>query len=1025
MQFRRLRSCSPDSLFVSLLLGLAQLPGILSAQIDAGTLGSSGAGTQLTFGASSSSGAIIIVNPSRPKRQGAYLYQGLWYIDAWPRPVTDIVEVPRARFVCAELETPEPIRSLRAGRGEFYLLEETGRLRVDPAQHPGEQTLIDGPPVPEGENDFVVADGVVLPSADGLVQVDPGVRLLTPFVDEPAITPDQPLVFLHQNAIRPGITYRHSGDPYTNRAGYSAVPNTGLLLPRPPGQSSDVPLRAHTLHKVISTYGSPSVALGTLHPDTPGYSPGTQALFRTDDVGVTWTFTPLPANGRWHDIAITDLTGFRGITPYHNQVVIVGDAGIYTSMGPNGPWKHIASNTTAANPGDITLSFPIPGPDDPLTDTVPLRLRSVTWARDRFVAAGVTGDTNATPIVVEGASTFWFAYPLVGWPSDRTVDEIVAFDDRRLLLSRATGEKPALLFANQPLYAPQGTPPSLSGPALVTPALGTTSGTTFYPTGPITRYIVEKADGGGRQDDWHISGDDLRYSKTLWFSRPGSGTYGYNYVTDSTPVRLRITPVNEFGRGAPIEVDIRPQAPGFITPAPVGTPRLSVPTQTRAVLGSAVKIPIRDLDPKVNWWRHHTWFYELPEGLYFDEYQEAIMGHVLETGVHEIRILAINEGGVSWTGPLTLTVPEPKPKPTDIGNFSGLLDGDDALSGLWHVTLRANRTFTGRVNLLGSSHSFRGTLVPVVDQQGLLSAETVIKRGKRAPLELKLTLDSLTGRLALHARAGDEEASTAFEAIAHAPWAGDRQSPRSGRYTARIAPPSGDSAPFAGNGFLRLVVAKNGLATIQGELATGLRWTASSTISADGAIPILWKPESPRSLRGMLSFSDENLSDDRFTGTLEWRTSRAEKCPDYGPAAELAVDGHRVAILASGEDPLHSGGLNRVVLTHPELARFGHPDGRAEAVFQPNYFPKLWPAHDKGDTAELSATLSLGTETGLASGQITLTGSDGKKHKIQLRAISLYADDENEGRLFGHFLLPASDGKTFLSGRLVSEPMSY
>ena len=1019
MEFRLPFSLSSGSSFVLVLAaGLTQLAAILPAQLHADALNLGGTETRISASSSSSSGTILINYPGRPQRVGSYLYEGPWYTDAWPRPVTGVVEVPRARFLCTELETPESIRSIRAGRGEFYLLDETGWLRVAPAQFPDRQTLINAPAVPAGETGFVIANGVVIPSAEGLIQADPGVRLLTPFVDEPAIAPDQPLVFLNQTALRPGITYKYGAELYSHQVGYTAVPNTGLLLPSSPGESPDTPRRAHTLHKIINS--SPAVALGTLHPDTPGYSPGTQALFRSSDLGVTWTFAPLPADGRWHDIAITDLTGFRGITPYHNQIVVVGDAGIYTSMGPNGPWTHIVSNTTATNPGDITLSFPISGPDDPLSDTVPLRLSSITWARNRFVAAGVTGDANAIPIVVEGASTFWFAYPLAGWPADRTVDEIAAFDDRRLLLSRATGDKPSLLVTNQPVYAPQGTPPSLGGPAVVTPELGKSPWSKLYPSGPVTRYIVENADGSGPEENWYMSDGYLAHTTTIWLS-----STGYNYLIDPSPLRLRITAVNEFGRGAPIEVDIRPQAPGHITPGPAGAPRLSIPKNVRAVLGSPVKIPVTDLNPNVNWWRHNTWFYGLPAGLYFDDYQEAIMGHVLEPGVHSIRVLAVNEGGVSWAGPLTLTVPEPKAKPTDTGNFSGLLDGDDALSGLWHVTVRANRSFTGRVNLLGSTHSFLGKLAPVLDHEGLLSAELLIKRGKRAPIQLKLTLDTTTGRLALHARAGEEEASTVSETTAHSPWADDLQSPRSGRYTARIAPPAGESAASAGNGFLRLVVARNGVATIRGELANGLLWTAASTISATGDLPVLWKPEGPRSLRGVLGFSANDLADDRFNGTFIWRTSRAEKCPAYGADAELAVDGHRVAVMASGEYPLHSGGYNRVVLTHPELTRFGYPDGRAEAVFQTSYFPKLWPVESKGDTADLAARLSFDTETGLASGQISLTAQNGKKAKVSLRAVSLYSDEENKGRLFGHFLLPSSDGKTLLSGQLISEPMNY
>src|SRR5690606_22040012 len=129
------------------------------------------------------------------------------------------------------------------------------------------------------------------------------------------------------------------------------------------------------------------------------------------------------------------------------QFVVVGDDGIYTSLGDVTTGLHVVTNRTTGDTTELTLTLPEAGA--PLDEPLELRLNSVAWIGDRFIAAGRTRTADGRAVYLEGLSKHWFAYPLQGWPADRSVDQIVQHYERHLLLSKAGGPgSPAILAAD-------------------------------------------------------------------------------------------------------------------------------------------------------------------------------------------------------------------------------------------------------------------------------------------------------------------------------------------------------------------------------------------------------------------------------------------------------------------------------------------------------------------------------------------------------------------------------------------------
>lgn len=953
-----------------------------------------------------------------------------WRVEAWPTPVvtnSTIVAPSASLTVAVQAEAPDAI-SLKSATGEFYLMDADGKIHAAPVQRPHEWLPINAAAAAAGQTSFVPTyDGVRLVTEDGLVSYEPGPRLFASFVGVPDLSPDdQPTLFVPGGdlIVRPGITFRtdyhHVVNLWTNRhlAPIRGVANTGLTLPRAADEAPDAPLRAHFITKIVK--GSQGLfGLGELHPQTPGFAAGTQAIFKSSN-GIDWTFQTLPGtSGRWHDLAVSynpDNYTRTNSPVVGQQIVVVGDGGIYTTRDNGTTWLSVANNLTTSTAPGFTLSLP-EGSDAPIDEELPLQLNSIVWKKDRFIAAGRSKTSGGQPVYLEGLSKHWFAYPLQGWPEDRTVDQIEVHQNRILLLGKASASHGvALLAADVQNPVPAGAAPVLTAASHHAPELGKPLGIPInVGTDPIGRFIIEGEDSDG----WRIN-RSANDSPIAYLIPPY--THSRPYHLREEPLKITITAVSPFGRSTPLEVTIAPVIPAPFTESYSST--LDFPSTVNAVFGAAIKIPIKaQKNGKPSCPDIHA--FGLPDGLTYDSSESALVGHALVVGTHKIHLLAIewlsfsSGSSASLAQPLTLVVGAPRNAANDAGTFSGLLTGSENLTGTWTLTVRPDRSFTGTLNLPSGSHPLRGTLSPEEGLSGACSASLSILRKKLPALDLTVILHSADGRVALHASTGSDEATTAGGTVANIPWAKDRLAPRAGDYSAaiRFAPATG--ATLAGQGFLRMQISTLGKAIVRGELANGIKWTASASLAADGRLPLTAKIASTRSLRGLLAFPADSDTSTALRGELAWRSAVTEKCPAYGEAATLLVAGDATP-RAREHRPLLPRGRHELILSHPDLARFGIEHGEVKVPFDTYEENKLTVARLSNDENPLRVSLRLDFATKLASGTFIPAASASRKPSVVLRGAPVTNPDSGETTMAGYFLLPSADGKTLFSGAVSS-----
>ena len=982
-------------------------------------------GAQLSTGWTSSTGTITPYTPPPPLTTAGTYWSSTWLVEDWPRPiaVNGIVIAPVASLSLSVQEQAPAARHVAASTGEFFLLGQDGQVHAAPAQRPDQWHPLQAAVAAPGTEDFSLNDGVQLLTQYGFVSFDPGPAALTPLADEPALDPAaHPVRFAPFSRIfvRPGTTYSFLGYGVGSEiTGFHGRPNSGLTLPALYGDAVDAPRRAHSLRKIVQT-GYTLFGLGELHPQTPGFALGTQVLFKSLDSGITWVFQPLPAGGgRWHDLAVNHTVEAwpyaAEANPVGTQIVIVGDDGIYTSRNDGQTWLHIRENITVATASPLPLVQPA-RTDAPVDEAITLRLNSVVWAKDHFIAAGRTLDGAGRPVFVEGLSKYWFAYPLDGWPETRTVDEIASHQDRRLFLSK-TGGTASLLAANVPVFAAesQGDAPVLFTTTPLHPILGTYAGhrpiLIHSPSVTVRRYLIESSDG----TTWGA------FLGTLY--PPSSRQLDTSVFLQDEPTHLTITAINEFGRSSPLEVDVDPVLPPLLQ-ANYAAPVLSLPRMVTAPFGSRINIPVKQLN-KVPWPSDKTWFYGLPPGLSFDASQTAIVGHALVPGTHTVSVLTILKinGSTSWAGPLTINIPAPAAQAGDVGSFAGTLDGDSALAGTWTVTLRRDRSFTGQIRMAKHTYSIRGNLSAEPGVPNVYAATLDVPRKSLPSLEVELILHAADGRLLLQVKDGKNEASTDGGAIANIPWTKDRLTPRAGDYSAAICvSPETETAP-AGQGFLRMQISTLGKAIVRGELANGIKWTASTSLAADGRLPLAAKIPGARSLRGMLAFAADSTTSTALRGQLAWRSAMAEKCSAYGDSVTLSVAGDMAPATESSYDSFLAHRRHDLILSHPDLARFSNASGEVKVPFDTYEFqPRVALYYE--DTNPLCLALRFDRGAKLATGNFTLI-SGGLKLSVALRGAPVTDSDSGKEYIVGYFLFPSADGKTQRSGDVTSVARPY
>jgi hypothetical protein len=553
--------------------------------------------------------------------------------------------------------------------------------------------------------------------------------------------------------------------------------------------------------------------------------------------------------------------------------------------------------------------------------------------------------------------------------------------------------------------------------AIHTPELGTRGGIPItISSGPVRRLIIEGEDSAG----WTSA-----YGETQAYLYPPPIHEAKFHLRDD-PVRLTLTALNEFGRSAPIEITIDP-----VLPAPFGSPKLIFPAKVNAVFGAAVKIPIKAENDQ--YWSSLR-AYGLPEGLSYDPEEQAITGHALVPGVYKIHLLPIRwerpSGSYYYTvvpslsAPITLTIGAPKFAPVDAGNFAGLLAGSENLTGLWTLAIRPDRRFTGTINLPSGTHSLRGTLSAEAGLSGTYSASLEIPRKKLPKLELTIVLHTVEGRVAIYTVSGSDEAGTAGGSVVNIPWANDRLAPRAGDYSAALRRlPATDALPV-GRGFLRMQITTLGKAVIRGELANGLKWTAATSISSDGRLPLTAVIAGRRSLQGTLTFSNDSAAATELGGELFWKSTAAEKCPAYGDASTLSVAGDAAPVAKPTYDSFLERNRHELILNHPDLVHFGIAGSEAKTIFDTYEFQPCV-ARNPSDTNPLRLALRFERGAKLATGGFVLTAGNNRKVPIALRGAPVTDPETGETSVIGYFLFPSADGTTQVSGSVSSRFVRY
>ena len=221
-----------------------------------------------------------------------------------------------------------------------------------------------------------------------------------------------------------------------------------------------------------------------------------------------------------------------------------------------------------------------------------------------------------------------------------------------------------------------------------------------------------------------------------------------------------------------------------------------------------------------------------------------------------------NSAGTATSTAATLTVSDVTQTASIAGVYNGLFYENDAVrlhsAGQFSLALNENKIFTAWLQIGGTRYSMIGTF------NSALTATSVIVRSGANSLSVEL-------RVGQGAEAG-QIFGRVTDGVWSSPLSGGRSvspSPFAGNYTLVIPGTAGNAALPAGDGYATLHVASDGLATMNGVLADGARFSQSAYVTEDGDWPLFAAIYSGKGvIASWIAFA--NLSTSDLNGTLLW-----------------------------------------------------------------------------------------------------------------------------------------------------------
>ncbi len=534
------------------------------------------------------------------------------------------------------------------------------------------------------------------------------------------------------------------------------------------------------------------------------------------------------------------------------------------------------------------------------------------------------------------------------------------------------------------------------------------------PTGYVLPLVTPTLSVIERGPFWlRTEADDrnLGTSTELQWRALGAETWrggGASDLTPDTTYELRVRTLNPFGDSAWSEVVV-----ATTLPRPTALPDLVLDSLAPAVtLGEnyALNLPVSSE------WAYQ--FQNLPEGLVFDAATGLLSGVVSEPGRYEFTIIVGNAGG-SRQATLVLAVRDPGAI-ARTAHYTGLLGGYHGLNGRWNLS-RDGRKFTAKVvtnwgdfSLLGKFEDFEGSVVADLGARLL---------GR--PIRVGIVFDDVLNRVFLSIRFTQEDwtADTVELTGQASPWSARKlPHPGAGAYTALIVPLYDNEAetygdPPQGDGYLRVQLGADGVASLTGRNALGRLITYSNRLQVDSVLPLFMSDKYGGQI-GALGFSSASQAGPEIQGRLNWTHYSAPKAKFYpdGFFRFFRVAGSRFTPAQNNADLLADGADFDVILGGGDLYRMtDYLD-----FVQPATLGAKGVVLPKPGSAEnpRSVKLSYLRRTGAISGEATFVENhpvSGKKVTRKITFVGLAVTDIDGAGTFhaaGHFLLSDFNGRT-------------
>jgi len=243
--------------------------------------------------------------------------------------------------------------------------------------------------------------------------------------------------------------------------------------------------------------------------------------------------------------------------------------------------------------------------------------------------------------------------------------------------------------------------------------------------------------------------------------------------------------------------------------------------------------------------------------------------------VGRYRVRISNLVGALWSLSATLTL-----EGALVGKFTAPLDRDPMLNanlgGRLDLTTTAKNTFSGKVTLGASSHSFRGSLIPDPNDPNHATGTAEIKRGRNSPLTLTFTL----GPDAIDSATLFDPLSTATLALRgwRNVWHSRNNPPTiyAGYHTLGFnLPESTDEARPEGTPHASFTIhPKTGTLTLAGRLADGTAFTSATFVGPHGELLVfrtLYPAKARGSVIGTLQIAKADQNKNNLVGgELSW-----------------------------------------------------------------------------------------------------------------------------------------------------------